>query len=46
MKRFSIWIDEALLAVLTKLGKKHDRSIGWLIRKAIEEYVAREKKLL
>jgi predicted transcriptional regulator len=44
LKRFSIWLDTKTLAELKQIAKLQDRPIGWLIRKAVEDFVARTKE--
>ena len=44
MIRQSIWLDKKTVAALKELGKKEERPVGWLIRKAVEEYVERKGK--
>lgn len=39
----TVRLDEKTLAALKKIGEKQDRTVGWLVRKAVEEYVEREK---
>jgi predicted transcriptional regulator len=43
LKRLTVWIDEKTLAKFKQIAKKQDRSVGWLIRKAAEEFAEREK---
>jgi predicted transcriptional regulator len=44
LKRFSIWLDNKTLAELKQIAKSQERPIGWLIRKAVEEFVAKTKE--
>ncbi|HEU0050311.1 MAG TPA: ribbon-helix-helix protein, CopG family [Nitrososphaera sp.] len=44
MVRWSIWLDEKTVAALKKIGEGEDRPIGWLIRKAVEEFIQRRKQ--
>jgi predicted transcriptional regulator len=44
MKIQTVRLDEQTLAVLKKIAEKQDRTVGWLIRKAVEEFVKRESK--
>ena len=44
LQRFSIWIDKKTLVSLKSIGKQKDRPVGWIMRKAIEEFVENEKK--
>jgi predicted transcriptional regulator len=39
-----VWLDTAELKELAKLGKKLDRPVAWLIRKAVSELVERQKE--
>lgn len=43
LKRFTVWISDETKEKLAKLAAKQERSIGWLLRKAAEEYVERHK---
>ena len=47
--RFTIWLDKKTVASLKVTGEKQERPVGWLIRKAVEEFVeefvAKEAKL-
>jgi predicted transcriptional regulator len=42
LKRITIWIETSTAAGLKKIAKEKERPVGYLIRKAAEEYVARE----
>jgi predicted transcriptional regulator len=44
LKRFSIWLDTKTLDELKKIAKHQERPLGWLIRKAVEEFVAKAKE--
>ena len=44
LQRFSIWIDKKTLASLKVIGKQKERPVGWIMRKAIEEFVESAKK--
>ena len=44
LKRFSIWLDTKTLVDLKKIAEIQERPIGWLIRKAVEEFVAKAKE--
>jgi predicted transcriptional regulator len=44
MVRWSIWLDEKTVAALKKIGDEEDRPVGWLIRKAVEEFIQRRKR--
>lgn len=39
----SLYIREDMKLELDKIGKKEDRSFGWLINKAVEEYLKRRQ---
>jgi predicted transcriptional regulator len=41
LERQSIWLDKDTIAALKRIGKQKERPVGWLIRKAVEEYVER-----
>jgi predicted transcriptional regulator len=43
LKRFTVWISDETKDKLAKIAAKHDRSVGWLLRKAAEEYVEKHK---
>ncbi len=45
LQRFSIWIDKKTLTSLKAIGKQKERPVGWLMRKAIEEFVQNAKKV-
>ena len=42
LKRITVWLDASTLAKLRKIAKTKERTMGWLLRKAAEEYAARE----
>jgi predicted transcriptional regulator len=44
MIRWSIWLDEKTVAALKKIGEEVERPVGWLIRKAVEEFIQRRKQ--
>ena len=44
LQRFSIWIDKKTLTSLKAIGKEKERPVGWIMRKAIEEFVENSKK--
>jgi predicted transcriptional regulator len=44
LKRFSIWLDSKTLAELKKIALREERPLGWLIRKAVEDFVAKSKE--
>jgi predicted transcriptional regulator len=44
LKRFSGWLDAKTLEKLKEIGKEQDRPISWLIRRAVEKFVAETKK--
>jgi predicted transcriptional regulator len=39
----TVRLEKDTLAALKRLAEKQDRPVGWLIRKAVEEFVEREK---
>ena len=41
---FSMRLDPDLRSKLEKIAKRDDRSIAYIVRKALEEYVKREGK--
>lgn len=41
MIRWSIWLDEKTVAALKKIGEEMERPVGWLVRKAVEEFIER-----
>lgn len=41
MIRWSIWLDEKTVAALKKIGAEMERPVGWLVRKAVEEFIER-----
>jgi predicted transcriptional regulator len=41
MIRWSIWLDEKTVAALKKVGAEMERPVGWLVRKAVEEFIER-----
>jgi hypothetical protein len=43
LQRFSIWIDKKTLASLKAISKEKERPVGWIMRKAIEEFVENAK---
>ena len=43
-KMISVRIDVTTLAKLKRIAAKKERDVSWLLRKAAEEYVAREDK--
>jgi hypothetical protein len=42
LKRLTVWIEQSTLVKLKQIAKKQDRSVGWLIRKAAEEFAEKE----
>jgi hypothetical protein len=44
MVRQSLWITPETLAALKRIGSKSDRPVGWLLRKAAEDFVERHGK--
>jgi predicted transcriptional regulator len=43
MIRWSIWLDKKTVAALKEIGKQTERPVGWLIRKAVEDFIERRK---
>jgi predicted transcriptional regulator len=43
LARFSVWLEDKTLKRLEEIGKLEDRPIGWLVRKAVEEFVKNYK---
>lgn len=39
----SLYIREDLKQALHKIGEEEDRSLGWLINRAVEEYLERRQ---
>jgi predicted transcriptional regulator len=44
MIRWSIWLDKKTVAVLKAIGEQMERPVGWIIRKAVEDFIERRKK--
>jgi predicted transcriptional regulator len=40
--RFSIWLDKKTVAALKEIGKQMERPVGWIIRKAVEDFIERK----
>jgi predicted transcriptional regulator len=40
----TVRLDEKTLADLRKIAEKQERPVGWLIRRAVEEFVERETR--
>jgi predicted transcriptional regulator len=43
MQRLTLWLDSPAVAALKKIGKQDERSVGWLVRKAVEEFLERRQ---
>ena len=43
-KMISVRIDVTTLAKLKRIAAKKERDVSWLLRKAAEEYAAREER--
>jgi hypothetical protein len=41
--RFSIWLDKKTIASLKEISKQMDRPVGWIIRKAVEDFIEKRK---
>jgi predicted transcriptional regulator len=39
----TVRLDKETLVALRKIAEKQERTVGWLIRKAVEDFVARDK---
>lgn len=39
----TVRLDEKTVAALKRIAEKQDRTVGWLVRKAGEEFVRQEK---
>jgi predicted transcriptional regulator len=44
MVRQSSWLSQSTLDALKRISEKQERPVGWLIRKAVEEFVAKQEK--
>ena len=44
LKRFSIWLESKTIDDLKRIAKEQERPIGWIIRKAVEDLIARAKQ--
>jgi predicted transcriptional regulator len=44
MVRQSLWLNPETLDALKRIGAKTARPVGWLLRKAAEEFVERQGK--
>ena len=44
MTRWSIWLDKKTVTVLKAIGEQMERPVGWIIRKAVEDFIERRKK--
>ena len=44
MIRWSIWLDKKTSAVLKAMGETREHSVGWIIRKAVEDFIEPRKK--
>jgi predicted transcriptional regulator len=40
----TVRFDKQTLAALKKIAEKQERPVGWLIRRAVEEFVERETR--
>jgi predicted transcriptional regulator len=45
MRRFSIGLLPEAYAEIERIAKRDSRSIGWIARKAVEEYLRQEQPL-
>jgi predicted transcriptional regulator len=44
MIRWSFGLDKKTVAALEAIGEKVERPVGWIIRKAVEDFMERRKK--
>ena len=44
LSRTTVWLEKETLAKLAAIAKSEQRSLGWLIRMAVVEFVARKSK--
>jgi len=44
LKRFSIWLESKTIDDLKRIAKLKERPIGWVIRKAVEDFVSQAKQ--
>jgi predicted transcriptional regulator len=44
MVRWSIWLNKETITALKKIGKQSQRPVGWLIRKAVEDFIKQRKR--
>jgi predicted transcriptional regulator len=42
--RWSIWLDKKTVAALQAIGDRMERPVGWIIRKAVRDFIERRKK--
>jgi predicted transcriptional regulator len=40
----TVRLDKETLTALRKIAEKQDRTVGWLIRKAVEEFIERTER--
>jgi predicted transcriptional regulator len=43
-RHLSLRVESETMERLQKLGDRRKLSVGWLVRQAVEEYLAREEK--
>jgi predicted transcriptional regulator len=43
LQRFSIWLDKKTIQAMKEISKEADRPVGWLIRKAVEDFVEQRR---
>jgi predicted transcriptional regulator len=43
LQRFSIWLDKKTITTLKEIGKEMERPVGWIVRKAVGEFIERRK---
>lgn len=44
LKMISLRIKEQQLRKLAEIGKQQDRPVSWLIRKAVDDFIERQRK--
>ena len=41
MMRQTIWLERTAVATLKQIGVREDRPVGWLIRRAVQQFIER-----
>jgi predicted transcriptional regulator len=44
MRSRSVYLPDDLWEALERIGSKQDRSTNWLIRRAVQEYLEKQKR--